>query len=241
VTASAGAVEIPREADRPTLALRLADQHMYRDKAAGREGGAAELVTAVLHAALAQRHPDLDEHSTDVADDVAMLARAAGLDADAVEATVRAGDLHDVGKLGIPDEIISKPGPLDEREWQFMRQHTVMGERIIAAAGPSLARVAPLVRASHERWDGGGYPDRLAGEEIPIGARIITICDSFRAMLSARPYKAPMPLADALAELRRCAGSQFDPQLVATFCELLAGVGAREHSPPRAPEPTRDG
>jgi diguanylate cyclase (GGDEF)-like protein len=234
VTASAGAVEIPREADRPTLALRLADQRMYRDKAAGREGGTAELVTAVLHAALAQRHPDLDEHSSDVAGDVEMLARAAGLDADAIEATVQAGDLHDVGKLGIPDEIISKPGALDEREWRFMRQHTVMGERIIAAAGPSLARVAPLVRASHERWDGGGYPDGLAGEEIPIGARIITICDSFRAMLSARPYKPPMALADALAELRRCAGSQFDPRLVQTFCEQVAERGEREHAPPNA-------
>jgi diguanylate cyclase (GGDEF)-like protein len=234
VTASAGAVEIPREAARPEVALRLADQHMYRDKAAGRVGGTAELVTAVLHVALAQRHPDLDEHSSDVAEDVELLARAAGLDAAAIDAVVRAGDLHDVGKLGIPDEIISKPGPLDESEWQFMRQHTVMGERIIAAAGPSLERVAPLVRASHERWDGRGYPDRLAGEEIPLGARIITICDSFRAMLSARPYKPPMPLQDALAELRRCAGSQFDPALVDTFCELVAEREAREHAPQRA-------
>jgi HD-GYP domain-containing protein (c-di-GMP phosphodiesterase class II) len=207
---------------------------MYRDKAAGRVGGTAELVTAVLHEALAQRHPDLDEHSSDVAEDVELLARAAGLDAAAIDAVVRAGDLHDVGKLGIPDEIISKPGPLDESEWQFMRQHTVMGERIIAAAGPSLERVAPLVRASHERWDGRGYPDRLAGEEIPLGARIITICDSFRAMLSARPYKPPMPLQDALAELRRCAGSQFDPALVDTFCELVAEREAREHAPQRA-------
>ena len=110
-----------------------------------------------------------------------------------------------------------------------MRQHTVMGERIIAAAGPSLARVAPLVRASHERWDGKGYPDGLAGEEIPLGARIITICDSFRAMLSERPYKAAMPLDYALAELRRCAGTQFDPRLVEVFCRIVA----EESSPER--------
>jgi hypothetical protein len=103
---------------------------------------------------------------------------------------VRAGDLHDVGKLGIPDSIITKAGPLSEREWEFMRQHTVMGERIIAAAGPSLERIAPLVRASHERWDGRGYPDGLAGEEIPLGARIITICDSFRA-LRRLPVRSP--------------------------------------------------
>jgi len=220
VTASAGAVEIPRDTREPMHALRIADQHMYRDKA-NRRSGAAELVTAVLHAALAQRHPELDEHSTDVAEDVEVLARAIGLDEEAVKMIIRAGDLHDVGKLGIPDEIITKPGPLTDSEWQFMRQHTVMGERIIAAAGPSLERIAPLVRASHERWDGNGYPDGLAGEEIPLGARIITICDSFRAMLSARPYKQAMSLPDALAELRRCAGSQFDPALVEVFCAVV--------------------
>ncbi|HXR28195.1 MAG TPA: HD domain-containing phosphohydrolase [Solirubrobacteraceae bacterium] len=225
VTASAGAVEIPRETSDPTHALRLADQHMYRDKAASR-GGAAELVTAVLHAALAQRHPELDEHSSDVAGDVELLARTIGLEEDLVEMIIRAGDLHDVGKLGIPDEIIAKPGPLSEREWELMRLHTVMGERIIAAAGPSLERIAPLVRASHERWDGQGYPDGLAGEQIPLGARIITICDSFRAMLSERPYKKPMSLPDALAELRRCAGSQFDPRLVEVFCTIVAEQSA---------------
>jgi len=222
VSASAGAVEIPRDAGEPEVALRIADQHMYRDKAASRTG-TADLVTAVLHAALAERHPELDEHSSVVASDVERLARAVGLDDEAVEMIIAAGDLHDVGKLGIPDEIITKPGPLTDREWEFMHQHTVMGERIIAAAGPSLERIAPLVRASHERWDGAGYPDGLAGEEIPLGARIITICDSFQAMLSARPYKPSMPLPDALAELRRCAGTQFDPSLVEVFCAIVEG------------------
>ena len=108
-----------------------------------------------------------------------------------------------------------------------MRQHTLMGEQIIAAAGPSLDRIGPLVRASHERWDGKGYPDGLAGEEIPLGARIITICDSFRAMLDERVYKQAMSLEDALEELRRCAGTQFDPQLVEVFCRL---VSERLHS-----------
>jgi diguanylate cyclase (GGDEF)-like protein len=229
VTASAGAVEIPRDASEPELALRLADQHMYRDKATTRSG-TADLVTAVLHAALAQRHPELDDHSSDVASDVERLARAVGLDDDAVEMVIRAGDLHDVGKLGIPDEIIDKPGPLSDREWEFMHQHTVMGERIIAAAGPSLERIAPLVRASHERWDGAGYPDGLAAEGIPLGARIITICDSFRAMLSARAYKPAMPMADALAELRRCAGTQFDPSLVEVFCAIVEDRGVADGS-----------
>ncbi len=233
VDCSAGAVEIPRDARVATDALRLADQHMYRDKAASR-GGTAELVTAVLHAALAQRHPELDEHSSDVAGDVELLARSLQLDDDAVELVVMAGDLHDVGKLGIPDEIISKAGPLSASEWEFMRQHTVMGERIIAAAGPSLERISPLVRASHERWDGKGYPDGLAGEAIPLGARIITICDSFRAMMSQRPYKPAMTQAEALAELHRCAGSQFDPRLVEVFCGLIAGGVATEHLRGRA-------
>jgi diguanylate cyclase (GGDEF)-like protein len=220
VTAAAGAVEIPREAGDPTQALRLADQHMYREKATSR-GGAAELITCVLHAALAQRHPDLGEHSDDVAGDVELLARTIGLDEETISLIIKAGDLHDVGKLGIPDEIITRPGPLNETEWAFMKQHTVMGEQIIAAAGPSLQRIGPLVRASHERWDGKGYPDGLTGEEIPLGARIITICDSFRAMLDERSYKDAMSVQDALAELRRCAGTQFDPHLVEVFCRLV--------------------
>jgi diguanylate cyclase (GGDEF)-like protein len=227
VTAAAGAVEIPREAADPTQALRLADQHMYREKATSR-GGAAELITCVLHAALAQRHPDLGEHSDDVAGDVELLARTIGLDEETISLIIKAGDLHDVGKLGIPDEIITRPGPLSEAEWAFMKQHTVMGEQIIAAAGPSLQRIGPLVRASHERWDGKGYPDGLAGEEIPLGARIITICDSFRAMLDERSYKDAMSVEDALAELRRCAGTQFDPHLVEVFCKLVGDHTAPE-------------
>jgi len=234
VDASAGGVEMPREARDPTAALRLADQHMYREKATSRDG-AAELITAVLHAALAERHPDLGEHSEDVATDVELLARKIGLDEEAIGLIVKAGDLHDVGKLGIPDEIITNPGALSEQEWEFMRQHTVMGEKIIAAAGPSLDRIGPLVRASHERWDGKGYPDGLAGEEIPLGARIITICDSFRAMLDERVYKQAMSLEDALEELRRCAGTQFDPQLVEVFCKL---VSERLHSDRLRSDPT---
>jgi diguanylate cyclase (GGDEF)-like protein len=239
VTSAAGAVEIPRETKEPMHALRLADQHMYREKATSR-GGAADLITSVLHAALAQRHPDLGEHSDDVAGDVELLARTIGLDEDLIGLIIKAGDLHDVGKLGIPDEILTKPGSLSEDEWTFMKQHTVMGEQIIAAAGPSLERIGPLVRASHERWDGNGYPDGLAGEEIPLGARIITICDSFRAMLDERVYKRAMTLEDAIWELRRCAGTQFDPHLVEVFCRLVSerAGGDRPTAAPAPAEPT---
>jgi two-component system, cell cycle response regulator len=132
----------------------------------------------------------------------------------------RAAELHDLGKIGIPDEILDKPGPLDEVEWSFMRRHTTIGERILMAA-PALRLVARLVRSSHERWDGRGYPDGLAGERIPLGARVVCVCDAFHAMTSDRSSRRAMSRSDALAELRRCAGTQFDPAVVDAFCRVL--------------------
>jgi HD-GYP domain-containing protein (c-di-GMP phosphodiesterase class II) len=124
-----------------------------------------------------------------------------------------------------------------------MHQHTVMGEQILMAAGPSTAALGPLVRSSHERWDGKGYPDGLAGEEIPVGARIIAICDAFYAMMTTRSYKSAMSLSDALTELLRCAGTQFDPRLVHLFCSAVAAsdkhgrpVHAPRHHQRRGPE-----
>src|SRR6185437_8722335 len=121
-----------------------------------------------------------------------------------------AAALHDIGKVAIPDAIINKPAALSDDEWAFMRRHTLIGERIVAAA-PALGGAAALVRASHEAWDGTGYPDALAGTDIPVGARIIAVCDAFDAMIASRPYSPPRSTDEALAELRRCAGSQFDP------------------------------
>jgi len=118
----------------------------------------------------------------------------------------------------VPDAILTKPGPLDADEWEFVRRHTLIGERIIAAA-PALTRVAGLVRSSHERWDGTGYPDHLAGAEIPLGARIVAVADAFDAMTSLRPYSSPRAPQEALRELRRCAGTQFDPAVVDAFAE----------------------
>ncbi len=207
VTASGGAVELPREASTPTRALRLADHRMYREKAISRTGG-VELITAVLQAALAQRQSELAEHSNDVAGDVQMLARRIGLDDEAIGQIVKAGDLHDIGKLGIPDEILIKPGPLSAEEWEFMKRHTSMGEQ---------------------------YPDHLAGEQIPLGARIIAICDSFRAMIDARVYKKSMSIEDALAELRRCAGTQFDPNLVEVFRAMVSERMTRDRMGSTAP------
>ena len=123
----------------------------------------------------------------------------------------------------MPDAILAKPGPLDEREWQFVRQHTLVGERILRAA-PSLHTVAKLVRSSHERFDGTGYPDGLAGESIPLGARIVSACDAWDAMITTRPYRKAMTLADALSELQRCSGTQFDPVVVGALCAEVDGA-----------------
>jgi HD-GYP domain-containing protein (c-di-GMP phosphodiesterase class II) len=136
----------------------------------------------------------------------------------------RAAELHDVGKMAVPDRILEKPGPLDPPEVDFIRRHTLVGERILAAA-PSLVPVAQLVRASHESWDGTGYPDRLAGDQIPLGARVIAVCDAYHAMTSDRVYQSPVPPADAVAELRRFAGRQFDPRVVSVFIELMQAGG----------------
>jgi HD-GYP domain-containing protein (c-di-GMP phosphodiesterase class II) len=123
--------------------------------------------------------------------------------------------------MAIPRSIIEKPGPLDEREWAFMRDHTIIGERIICAA-PALGAVASAVRATHERWDATGYPDRLPGPRIPMAARVVAVCDAFDAMISERVYAPARAPSAAVSELRRCAGSQFDPRVVDAFDEVLA-------------------
>jgi diguanylate cyclase (GGDEF)-like protein len=133
---------------------------------------------------------------------------------------------HDIGKIAIPEAILNKQGPLDDREREIMERHTLVGEQILAPV-EFLAGVRPIVRHEHERWDGGGYPDGLRGEQIPLGARIVLVCDAFHAMTSDRPYRAGMSEADARAELRGGAGTQFDPRVVDSFLAVLdAGVGA---------------
>jgi two-component system cell cycle response regulator len=220
IGSSHGFVVAPAEATDPAEALRLADQRMYAQKHGGRRSAGSQS-RDVLMRALAERNPDLGEHLTQVAELAVAVARKLGLGAAEVEQVRQAADLHDVGKVAIPDAILDKPGPLDEDEWTFMRRHTIIGERIVAAA-PALREVAALVRASHERHDGRGYPDGLAGDEIPLGARIVAVCDSFDAMTADRPYRAALARDDALRELETCAGTQFDPVVVTAFREAVA-------------------
>jgi diguanylate cyclase (GGDEF)-like protein len=218
VGASYGLVEIPTEAESATHALQLADQRMYAAKDDSRQSSRRQ-TSDVLLQVLREREPELRQHLEGVAALVVGVARQLGLSAEQVDEVARAAELHDIGKIAIPDAILHKPGPLDVDEWRLMREHTVVGDRILGAA-PAMRPVAAIVRSSHERYDGAGYPDRIAGERIPLGARIVAVCDAYDAMTSERPYKGRMPREAALDELRRCAGTQFDPRVVEAFCDV---------------------
>jgi diguanylate cyclase (GGDEF)-like protein len=215
VSASYGRVAVPREADTPTRALRLADDRMYAHKDRSR-GSARQQTHDVLLGLLLEREPQLHDHLRQVGRLAAVVGRRLGMTAEQLDELRRAADLHDIGKAAIPDSILSKPSPLDEHELSFMRRHTLIGERILSAA-PALAPVAAHVRSSHERWDGQGYPDGLTGEAIPLGARVIAVCDAFDAITTDRPYGEARSVEEALDELRRGSGTQFDPRVVETF------------------------
>jgi diguanylate cyclase (GGDEF)-like protein len=219
IGASYGSVLLPSEAQDVENALRIADQRMYARKRVGR-ASAARQSRDVLLRTVAERNPELGHHQRDVAELAVVAARTFSLPAEEVEQIRQAAELHDVGKVAIPDAILEKPAALNESEWAFIRRHTLIGERIIAAA-PALRHVAALVRSSHENFDGSGYPDRLAGQEIPLGSRIIAVCDAFDAMTTDRPYRKAKDETAAMSELRRCAGGQFDPDVVERVCEAL--------------------
>jgi diguanylate cyclase (GGDEF)-like protein len=219
ITAAYGAVAMPTEASTAEAALQAADLRMYSHKHGSRSSSSIQSRDVLLQA-LAELRPDLAPHVQAVTVMAEDVARRLGLAQHTIEQVRQAAQLHDIGKIAIPDAILNKPGPLDAPEWSFIRRHTTIGERIINAA-PALARVAVLVRSSHERYDGDGYPDGLSGDAIPIGSRIISVCDAFDAMTSDRPYQLAMTPEDALAELQRCSGSQFDPEVVAAFAATL--------------------
>ena len=231
VSKSYGEVAIPDEAADAASAFQLASKRLAAQKQS-QHRSARRQAHAVLVAAMSARQPELRDHLRVVAYRAIGLARRLGTEREEIDDIALAAELHDVGLLAVPESVLEKDAPLSEGEAATIRSHTVAGERIIAAA-PGLASVASLVRASSERFDGSGYPDGLAGESIPPGARIIAVAVAFAALTSQRPYRAALSVSDALGELRRCAGTQFDPRVV----EALAAEIAEEAEPSRPSSP----
>ncbi|HYI79861.1 MAG TPA: diguanylate cyclase [Thermoleophilaceae bacterium] len=189
------------------------------DTADGDKPRAQGDVIAALAEALLERDRYTGEHSESVVDLVESVARGLALGAAEVDQIKAAALLHDIGKVAIPDDVLNKPGPLDDDEWKVMREHPAIGERILRAI-PGMGPIARIVRHEHERFDGAGYPDGIAGDQIPIGARIILACDAYHAMTSDRPYRKGMSHAEAVRELSEHAGTQFDPSVT----EILIGT-----------------
>jgi two-component system cell cycle response regulator len=225
---SYGSATLPVEAADVSSALQLADMRMYHHKKSRARSVSVTDACEALMRAQRERMPELGAHVRDVAVLAKATALRLGMDEEAVQEVGRAAQLHDIGKVAVPDAILNKPGPLSREETDLMRRHTVVGQRIVGGS-PAWTGIGQLIRSSHERVDGSGYPDSLAGDEIPLGARIVAVCDAFDAMVSDRPYRRALSPAHAIAELRKCAGSQFDERVVEEFCVEIDGRAAGEH------------
>ncbi len=222
VGTSFGAVFLPEEAASPSEALRLADKRLYSNKQS-KQALRGRRPEELLLRAMYEREPTFAERTTAVAELAVRIGERLGLSELELSELERAAELHDIGKLAIPDAILTKPGPLTDEEREFVRRHSSIGERILSVSA-GLAAVATIVRSTQERWDGTGYPDGLAGDTIPLAARIISVCAAFTAMTSPRTYRAERTVDEALAEIGRNAGTQFDPEIVRAFLEV-AGSG----------------
>lgn len=214
---SAGAATAESRAVSLAQALKTSDDLMYRQKF---QHGARSQVVNTLMAALAERDYITEGHARRLAELCLVLGRQVDLSAQQLNNLTLLAQVHDLGKVGIPDGILFKKGPLSKEEWEIMRQHPEKGYRI-AIASPDLSGIANLILKHHERWDGNGYPLGLKGRDIPVECRILAIADAFEAMTSDRPYRRAMSREEALKELQRYAGNQFDPELVDLFVSLL--------------------
>jgi putative nucleotidyltransferase with HDIG domain len=176
---------------------------------------------STLSRAIEARDPYTRGHSTRVTQIAEAIARRLGWDEEQLKLLYVGGPLHDVGKLGVSGEVLAKPGRLDENELAQIREHPKLGARILLRVA-ALRGALPYVLYHHERWDGGGYPTGRAGEEIPLEARVLAVADAFDAMTSDRPYRPALDRHEAIAEVARCSGTQFDPEIVRVFLELFA-------------------
>ncbi len=244
MTCSIGVAEYPLNGETAADVLNAADQAMYVAKKTGRNKVLSSLdpevtlytmhtdktesrdetllqgVIIALNALLALRDTDTGSHTSRVSELVYKIAIAMGLNESESRMAAVAGQLHDIGKIGVPDAILLKPGKLTEAEWAIMKLHPQYGEKIIRTI-PTLNTIAGAVRSHHERWDGDGYPDKLSDETIPLVARIIAVVDSYDAMISDRPYRKAQTSEFALKEIMNCAGSQFDPKVVEALRSVL--------------------
>lgn len=246
ITVSAGVATFPSQGVARDELIRLADSALYWAKehgknqvrvyrpdvvelaelkrlAAGPDRAARYRAAASLAKAVDARDAYTGSHSERVAELAARIATRSGADAETIELTRLAASLHDLGKLAIPEEILRKPGPLTEPERMVLERHPQIGFRMLESLG--VDPVADWVLHHHERWDGAGYPDGLAAEEIPLGARILFVADAYDAMTNDRVYRSKLSDEEALAELERCSGTQFDPEIVAAFAEEVDLLG----------------
>ena len=189
----------------------------------GGESAARRAALAMAVASLEARDRATAAHSDDVVTLCESIGTRLGLSDLQLDRLTAAAQLHDVGKLAMPTEILNKRGPLNDEEWEIIREHTVIGERMLRAV-PEMGAVANMVRHSHESWDGSGYPDGLAGEEIPLASRIILCADAFHAIRSDRPYRPGRSADEALKEVRRYAGEQFDPRVVEALVAIARDI-----------------
>ncbi len=217
---------------RPELIARIRSALRLRRVLVGME--AAHAVVAALANAVEAKDAPTEHHCERLALLAARLGVRLGLSTAELDAVTYGALLHDVGKIGVPDSILSKAGPLTEGEWVSVRRHPEIGERICAPLA-AFAAFGPIIRHHHERWDGAGYPDRLRGEGISRGARIVGIVDAFDAMTEGRPYRKARTIDEALAEVRREAGRQFDPELAAEFIAEVDGPAGRSIAQPGGP------
>ena len=247
LTCSIGVAGHSHEADSRDRLMELADSAMYAAKRLGRNQvrrvgdpaiqalaameqlgtrdetallGTVEALTALVDA----RDAYTAKHSEEVSRLAMRMALAIGLDGSAAHLVGIAGRLHDIGKVGVPDLILAKTGPLTDVEKRLIREHPVVGAHVVGRV-PALRVLAPVIRGHHERWDGKGYPDGLAGEQIPLMARIVAVADAFNAIISKRPYSSSATALTAVTELRRCAGTQFDPTVVDVLEAVISSGG----------------